>query len=111
MIKDKDIERVRYLSGRITQIHLQLDTEAAAAKQIDMDLYQRKIKLLPKFSEMKVMVTKALEKLEKEGLDVKREAGEVTEGERRETVTQENVDGEAKNEWVGDEEMVSDDVR
>ncbi|PRP75726.1 hypothetical protein PROFUN_09150 [Planoprotostelium fungivorum] len=100
MIKDKDIERVRYLSGRITQIHLQLDTEAAAAKQIDMDLYQRKIKLLPKFSEMKVMVTKALEKLEKEGLDVKREAGELTEGERRETVTQENVDGEDKNECL-----------
>jgi len=45
---------------RITILHLQLEEEAAAAKKKDGDLFQRKNKLIPKFAEMKKMMSKAV---------------------------------------------------
>jgi len=56
----KQLQKAVKHLDRITILHLQLEEEAAAAKKKDGDLFQRKNKLIPKFAEMKKMMTKAV---------------------------------------------------
>ncbi|PRP88384.1 hypothetical protein PROFUN_03298 [Planoprotostelium fungivorum] len=60
-LKDNDVDTIQHLVERTTQLHHQLEIEANSAKKMGGDLYQRKIKLLPKFAEMKSIATKTLE--------------------------------------------------
>jgi len=64
MIENREYDRTRLHSERITELLAQLEREAAAAKKKDGDLYQRKNKLIPKFQEMKKLVVKSLEAFE-----------------------------------------------
>jgi len=63
LIQAQDVEKTRKAYGRICELLQQLERDAAAAKKKDGDLYQRKNKLIPKFQEMKKLLTKALEDL------------------------------------------------
>jgi len=60
MIENREYDRIRKHSDRITELLAQLERDAAAAKKKDGDLYQRKNKLIPKFQEMKKQALKAL---------------------------------------------------
>jgi len=48
---------------RVGELLNQLEREAAAAKKKDGDLYQRKNKLIPKFQEMKKLISKLLDEI------------------------------------------------
>jgi len=61
MIENREFDRMRKHSDRITDLLAQLERDAAAAKKKDGDLYQRKNKLIPKFQEMKKQAVKALD--------------------------------------------------
>jgi len=56
-----EIHAIHGLLDRVIELLQQLEKEAAAAKKKDGDLYQRKNKLIPKFLEMKRVVSKAIE--------------------------------------------------
>jgi hypothetical protein len=64
MIENRECEKTRIHSERISDLLTQLERDAAAAKKKDGDLYQRKNKLIPKFQEMKKLVSRALDSLE-----------------------------------------------
>jgi hypothetical protein len=64
MIDNREYEKTRIHADRITDLLSQLERDAAAAKKKDGDLYQRKNKLIPKFQEMKKLVSRAMESLE-----------------------------------------------
>jgi len=74
MIHKRDNEMIRKHHLRITELLIQLEKEASAAKKKDGDLYQRKNKLIPKFQEMKKIINKAVETIDgsrtKEDADV-----------------------------------------
>jgi len=61
MIENREYDKIRKHSDRITELLAQLERDAAAAKKKDGDLYQRKNKLIPKFQEMKKQAIKALD--------------------------------------------------
>jgi len=64
MIENHEYEKTRRHNERIVDLLSQLEKDAAAAKKKDGDLYQRKNKLIPKFQEMKKLVSRALETLD-----------------------------------------------
>jgi len=64
IIDNQDYEKIRMHSERVNELYSQLEKDAAAAKKKGGDLYQRKNKLIPKFQEMKKLVSRALETLE-----------------------------------------------
>lgn len=64
MIDNREYEKTRKHSERVSELLTQLERDAAAAKKKDGDLYQRKNKLIPKFQEMKKLIIRALEALE-----------------------------------------------
>lgn len=64
LIQARDVMRARKHYERVTMLLAQLEKEAANAKKKDGDLYQRKNKLIPKFQEMKRIISKAVESLE-----------------------------------------------
>jgi hypothetical protein len=64
MIENREYDKSRIHSERITDLLAQLERDAAAAKKKDGDLYQRKNKLIPKFQEMKKLVSRTQEALE-----------------------------------------------
>lgn len=64
VVRAGDVEKARKQKERISELLIQLEREAAAAKKKDGDLYQRKNKLIPKFQEMKRIIAKAVETLE-----------------------------------------------
>jgi len=64
VVRNGDLEKARHQKERVTDLLAQLEREAAAAKKKDGDLYQRKNKLIPKFQEMKRIITKAVETIE-----------------------------------------------
>lgn len=49
---------------RISALQTQLESEAAAAKRVDPDLFQRKHKLIPKFQEMRKLLLKRMQEFE-----------------------------------------------
>lgn len=49
---------------RISALQTQLESEAAAAKRVDPDLFQRKHKLIPKFQEMRKLLQKRMQEFE-----------------------------------------------
>lgn len=49
---------------RISALQAQLEAEAAAAKRVDPDLFQRKHKLIPKFQEMRKLLQKRMQEFE-----------------------------------------------
>jgi hypothetical protein len=61
MLQARDIEKIRKHYDRICELLAQLERDAAAAKKKDGDLFQRKNKLIPKFQEMKKLLSKGLE--------------------------------------------------
>lgn len=61
IVRTRNFERAKKHQERIGELLTQLEKEAAAAKRKDGDLYQRKNKLIPKFQEMKKIISKALE--------------------------------------------------
>jgi hypothetical protein len=63
LLRTRDIDRARIHLTRTTDLLLQLEREAAAAKKKDGDLYQRKNKLIPKFQEMKKLAAKAIDSI------------------------------------------------
>lgn len=67
IIERNDIQKAQHHQERINELLSQLEKEAAAAKKKDGDLYQRKNKLIPKFQEMKKLVTKAIYQLQSAG--------------------------------------------
>jgi len=64
MVQNNEGCKLRNHMERISALLMQLETDAAAAKKKDGDLYQRKNKLIPKFSEMKKIALKAMESLD-----------------------------------------------
>jgi len=68
IVATRDVEKARKHFDRIADLLMQLEREAAAAKKKDGDLYQRKNKLIPKFQEMKKVITKTLEDLQPKDL-------------------------------------------
>jgi len=64
MIEQRDYETIRKHNERINDLLCQLEKDAAAAKKKDGDLYQRKNKLIPKFQEMKKLISKAWDAIE-----------------------------------------------
>jgi hypothetical protein len=68
MLQNNDYETARRHYDRITDLLAQLERDAAAAKKKDGDLYQRKNKLIPKFQEMRKLITRAVEELRPKGL-------------------------------------------
>lgn len=65
MARDHDIEKARKQYLRVSELLIQLERDAAAAKKKDGDLYQRKNKLIPKFQEMKKVIGKGLEEIQR----------------------------------------------
>jgi len=63
LVQAHDVDRTRKHFDRICELLVQLERDAAAAKKKDGDLYQRKNKLIPKFQEMKKLLTAALQEL------------------------------------------------
>jgi len=63
MIVTNDYERAKKHYFRTAELLDQLEKEAAAAKKKDGDLYQRKNKLIPKFQEMKRIMSKTVDDL------------------------------------------------
>eukprot|EP01116_Phalansterium_solitarium_P025760 TRINITY_DN99_c0_g6_i1.p2 TRINITY_DN99_c0_g6~~TRINITY_DN99_c0_g6_i1.p2 ORF type:complete len:465 (+),score=177.16 TRINITY_DN99_c0_g6_i1:118-1512(+) len=61
MIRNNEIPLIQRHAVRIEEIRNQLEQEAAIAKKVDSDLYQRKNKLIPKFAEMSKQVARALD--------------------------------------------------
>jgi len=61
MVRNHNLEKAIKHQQRINELLTQLEREAAAAKKKDGDLYQRKNKLIPKFLEMKKVISKAVE--------------------------------------------------
>jgi hypothetical protein len=72
LVKNRDIQTAKRHYDRIADLLEQLEREAAAAKKKDGDLYQRKNKLIPKFQEMKKVITKGLEELQSKEVDALR---------------------------------------
>jgi hypothetical protein len=64
VMETRDFEKIRRHADRISDLLSQLEKDAAAAKKKDGDLYQRKNKLIPKFQEMKKLVSRALESVD-----------------------------------------------
>lgn len=64
MIQNNETCKLQNHLERVSALLTQLEMEAAAAKKKDGDLYQRKNKLIPKFSEMKKIALKAMESLD-----------------------------------------------
>jgi len=64
MIQTNETSKLQSHLERITTLLGQLETDAAAAKKKDGDLYQRKNKLIPKFSEMKKVALSFMEALD-----------------------------------------------
>lgn len=56
--------KARTQLDRISTLQAQLESEAAAAKRIDPDLFQRKHKLIPKFMEMRKLLVKRMQEFE-----------------------------------------------
>jgi len=72
IVKNRDIQTAKRHFDRIIDLLEQLEREAAAAKKKDGDLYQRKNKLIPKFQEMKKIITKGLDELQSKEVDALR---------------------------------------
>jgi hypothetical protein len=53
---------------RVNELLSKLENDAIKAKKTDADLYQRKNKLIPKFQEMKMIITQQISKLKSEGV-------------------------------------------
>jgi len=53
---------------RVNELLSKLENEAIKAKKTDADLYQRKNKLIPKFQDMKTIITQHICKLKTEGV-------------------------------------------
>jgi len=53
---------------RVNELLNKLENEAIKAKKTDADLYQRKNKLIPKFQDMKTIITQQIFKLKSEGV-------------------------------------------
>jgi len=68
MLQNNDYDSARRHYDRICELLAQLERDAAAAKKKDGDLYQRKNKLIPKFQEMRKLITRAVEELRPKGL-------------------------------------------
>jgi len=60
LISKGNFQTVHFLSERVTDLLNQLEREAAAAKKKDGDLYQRKNKLIPKFQEMRKLISRVI---------------------------------------------------
>lgn len=73
MSEKNECDSIRKFNERITDLLNQLERDAAAAKKKDGDLYQRKNKLIPKFQEMKKLISNAVETLESRGKILPRE--------------------------------------
>eukprot|EP01118_Nematostelium_gracile_P015433 TRINITY_DN618_c0_g1_i1.p1 TRINITY_DN618_c0_g1~~TRINITY_DN618_c0_g1_i1.p1 ORF type:complete len:466 (+),score=103.77 TRINITY_DN618_c0_g1_i1:228-1625(+) len=67
LLERNECEKIRRFNDRISDLLNQLEKDAAAAKKKDGDLYQRKNKLIPKFQEMKKLISSAVETLESSG--------------------------------------------
>jgi hypothetical protein len=65
MVRARDIEKARRHYLRVSELLIQLEREASAAKKKDGDLYQRKNKLIPKFQEMKKVIGRGVDEIQR----------------------------------------------
>jgi len=73
ILETNDYQRALRDLQRTNELLAQLERDAASAKKKDGDLYQRKNKLIPKFQEMKKILSRAVAQLRPSNVEIPQE--------------------------------------